>query len=163
MIKPSGLARRLLCARRHALFLMGLNDGRGAPTPKGRDLATFAGKVTEDVAYDLASVDGRSSPPVPSACAGAGSLSRPVLRAISTLLRIVSAQSRLLRLRPPPAASGMAARSPAVSGGRPDHAGRAGHAGGKAERRRRAIQALASGSAGSSPFLFISCLIVQQG
>ncbi|MCR5258643.1 MAG: hypothetical protein K6E40_10865 [Desulfovibrio sp.] len=40
----------------HALFLAGLADRRGKPTPKGRDLAAFAGKTAEDVANELADV-----------------------------------------------------------------------------------------------------------
>ncbi|MCR5258141.1 MAG: hypothetical protein K6E40_08295 [Desulfovibrio sp.] len=41
---------------RHELFLMGLADRRGAPTPRGRALAAFAGKAAEDAANELAGV-----------------------------------------------------------------------------------------------------------
>ncbi len=40
----------------YALFLMGLDDGRGTPTPKGRDLSAFAGKEAEDAAQELLDV-----------------------------------------------------------------------------------------------------------
>ncbi len=40
----------------HALFLMGLADRRGKPTPKGRALAAFAEKATADVASELSDV-----------------------------------------------------------------------------------------------------------
>jgi hypothetical protein len=41
-------------AEQYALFLMGLDDGRGTPAPKGRELATFARRQAEDAAADLA-------------------------------------------------------------------------------------------------------------
>ena len=44
------------CLEPYALGLMGLNDRSGSPTPKGRDLAAFAGKAAENVADELAGV-----------------------------------------------------------------------------------------------------------
>ena len=41
---------------RRALFLMGLADRRGAPTPRGRSLAAFAEKAAEDAASELSDV-----------------------------------------------------------------------------------------------------------
>ncbi len=40
-------------AEPYALFLMGLDDGRGVPTAKGRELAAFAGKEAQDAAHEL--------------------------------------------------------------------------------------------------------------
>ncbi|MCR5258108.1 MAG: hypothetical protein K6E40_08115 [Desulfovibrio sp.] len=56
--KVAGMSRKITHETdvRRALFLMGLADRRGTPTPKGRALMAFAEKAAEDVASELAGV-----------------------------------------------------------------------------------------------------------